>query len=445
MCFPSSYGKQRLNRTPKNIKHLNQCEFDLGTNTIRNESQLLNFIESTMNTYIIPGLQISIVKGGNIVWNKHFGYANIHENILVDENTMFILSSASKTITATALMHLFQQNLFSLDDNVNDHLLFDINHPDFPEVPITIKMLLSHTSGIKDNWNFMPFYDGDSPIDLDYYLNQYFTPEGEFFDINSNFTDYAPGTGFSYSNIGAALVGLLAEEISNQSFNEYCKENIFQPLGMNNAHWFLSEIENLNQVASPHQLAEESNDSLVVLENYGYSDYPAGQLRTTSKDLAKFLSAFNNDGLYNGIQLLDIETIDIMQTIHYPDAAYDQGLIWYYKSLNGSNLFGHSGSDLGSLTEMFLSSSHNTGIVLLSNSRNHEGMALIESAVFDYATETDFIPSGDLNFDSLLTGEDIAILINLILEQGYDFISDLNYDNNLNVFDLLELINVIMP
>ena len=56
------------------------------------------------------------------------------------------------------------------------------------------------------------------PFDLDFHLNQYFTPGGEFFDINSNFTDYAPGTGFSYSNIGAALVGLLAEEISNQSF-----------------------------------------------------------------------------------------------------------------------------------------------------------------------------------------------------------------------------------
>ena len=178
MCFSSSYGNQRLNRTPSTIKNLNQYDFELGTITIRNEIQLLNFIETTMETYLIPGLQISVVKGGNIVWNKYLGYANIDENILVDDNTMFILSSASKAITAAALMHLFEQNLFSLDDNVNDHLSFDISHPEFPEVPITIKMVLSHTSGIKDNWNFMPFYDGDSPIDLDYYLNQYFTPGG---------------------------------------------------------------------------------------------------------------------------------------------------------------------------------------------------------------------------------------------------------------------------
>ena len=111
-CFPSSYGNQRLDRSTNNKINLNQYDFELRTNTLRNESQLLNFIETTIETHLIPGLQISIVKGGNIVWNKHFGYANINENILVDENTMFILSSASKTITATALMHLFQQNLF---------------------------------------------------------------------------------------------------------------------------------------------------------------------------------------------------------------------------------------------------------------------------------------------------------------------------------------------
>ena len=115
MCFPSSYGNQKLSRTPKIIKNLNQYDFELGRYSIRNESQLLNFIETTMETYLIPGMQISIVKGGNIVWNKHFGYANIDENILVDENTMFILSSASKAITASALMHAFELNLFSVD------------------------------------------------------------------------------------------------------------------------------------------------------------------------------------------------------------------------------------------------------------------------------------------------------------------------------------------
>ena len=436
-----SYGDQNRNRTPQNIIDLDQ--FSLETNTFRNEIELLNFIELTMDTYLIPGLSISIAKGGNIVWENHFGYKNINENNSVDKNTMFILSSASKAVTAALLMHLFEQDLFALDDNVNEHLPFNVNHPDYPEVPITFKMLLSHTSGIKDNWNYMPFYDGDSPLELTYYLNQYLTPGGEFYDIDLNFIDYAPGTSFSYSNIGAALIGLLVEEISGQSFNEYSSESIFEPFEMDDAYWFLSEIENLNQVASPHQLAEGSSDSLAVLENYGYSDFPAGQLRTTSNNLAKFMCAFINNGMYNGIKILNPETISLMKTIHYPDAAYDQGLIWYYKNLNGRTLFGHSGSDKGSVTEMFTSPSDNFGVVLLSNSRNHEGMALIENAVFNYAAETDFIASGDLNSDDEINNQDIETLVNLIMTGEYTFLSDLNSDNKMDILDLLELVELI--
>ena len=389
VCF----GNQRFSRTPIDVLQLDTS--DLRTNNFRNEEELLNFIQSTMEANFIPGLSISIAKGGNIVWNKHFGYANINENILVDENTKFILSSASKTITATALMQLFQQDLFMLDDDVDNYLPFDVSHPDYPEIPITFKMLLSHTSGIKDNWSFMPFYDGDSPLELSYYLSQYFSPLGEFYDNNLNFTDHEPGTGFRYSNIGAALVGLLVEEISNQSFNEYCIENIFEPLGMSDAYWFLSEIENLNEVASPHQFADGSTDSLIVLENYGYSDYPAGQLRTTSYNLAKFMNLFINDGIFDDVEILSPETIELMKTIHYPNVAYDQGLMWYYKTLNNRTLFGHGGSDKGSLTEMFISFPDTVGVILLSNSRNHEGMAQIENAVFNYAVETDFTTGFD--------------------------------------------------
>ena len=230
-------------------------EFISQINNYREENELLQFIESTMQTHLIPGLSVSIVKNEHIVWEKNFGHANISENILVDENTMFILSSISKTVTAAALMQLFEDNFFMLDDNINDYLPFNVNHPDFQSNPISFKMLLSHTSGIKDNWSVMPYYDGDSILDLGYYLQEYLTPEGEFYGSNSNFTNSMPGTNYSYSNIGVALIGYLVEVISNQPFNEYCNENIFEPLGMGNSFWLLSEIENINQVALPYQLS----------------------------------------------------------------------------------------------------------------------------------------------------------------------------------------------
>ncbi|MAV14600.1 MAG: hypothetical protein CL705_01905, partial [Chloroflexi bacterium] len=178
-------------------------------NNYRNEDELLQFIESTMQTYLVPGLSVSVVKDDNIVWEKHLGHADIANDIFVDQNTMFILSSISKTVTATALMQLFEDGFFELDDDIDNYLPFNVNHPDYPLVPITFKMLLSHTSGIEDNWGAMPYYEGDSDVELNYYLNQYLTPGGNLYNSSSNFTNSMPGTNYSYSNIGAALIGLL--------------------------------------------------------------------------------------------------------------------------------------------------------------------------------------------------------------------------------------------
>ena len=459
-------------------------------NNYRNEEDLLQFIESTIQTHSIPGLSISVVKEGGIVWEKYFGYANIDENILVDENTMFILSSVSKTVTATALMQLFEEDLFSLEDDIDGYLPFNINHPDYPLTPITFKMLLSHTSGIKDNWGVMPYYDGDSQLELSYYLNQYFTPGGEFYNSNSNFTNSAPGTNYNYSNIGAALIGLLVEEISNQPFNEYCNENIFEPLGMDNAFWLLSEIENLDQVALPYQLTGGSGDTcfeigcgiynennpcfcdsacvdyedccsdyedvcgedgtgsgpgnLTAYENYGYADYPSGQLRTTSNNLAKFANAYIGNGIHDEVRILDSETVELIKTTHYPMISSNQGLIWYYKNTNGRTLFGHNGGDLGSLTEMFISFSDDLGVVLLSNTSNYDALIQIENAVLDFADETNFVALGDINSDDVINIQDVILVINLVLIGDYNNIADLNSDDLINVQDIILLINIIL-
>jgi len=459
-------------------------------NSYRDENELLEFIESTMETHLIPGLSISIVKNNDIVWEKQLGYANIMNNILVDENTMFILSSISKTITATALLQLFEDGLFDIDDDIDNYLPFVVNHPDYPLVPITFKMLLTHVSGIKDNWGVMSYYDGDSELELGYYLEQYLTPGGEFYGSNSNFTNSMPGTSYSYSNIGAALIGYLVEEISNQSFNNYCNENIFEPLEMDNAFWFLSEINNLNQVASPYQVTggtgnscyiigcgiyDESNPcfcdfacidyedccsdyeevcgedgtgsspgNLTEYEHYGYSDYPSGQLRTTSNNLAKFMSVYMNDGIYSGLRILESETIELIKIIHYPLVNSMQGLMWYYKNQNGRTLFGHNGGDIGSSTDMFISFSDNLGVVLLTNSNNHNAMIEIESAVFNFAEENDFTISGDVNNDGIINILDIVQTVSLILTSEYEENSDLNEDGIVNILDIVQLVNIIL-
>ena len=234
LCF-QILNANYTNRESKNFIFRDNCNTQ---ENFRNEEELLEFIESIIQTHMIPGLSIAIVKNNSIVWENYFGYSNLNENILVDEDSMFILSSISKTITATALLQLYEDGLINLDDNINDYLSFNVYNPNYPLSTITFKMLLSHVSSIKDNWSVMPYYNGDSDLELGYYLEQYLTTGGLFFDNSSNFTNSIPGSEFNYSNIGAALIGFLVEEISNQPFNEYCVENIFEPLNMDNTFWF---------------------------------------------------------------------------------------------------------------------------------------------------------------------------------------------------------------
>ena len=478
-------------KTPNRIRYdFNSRENYIEINNYRDEDELLQFIESIMETHLIPGLSISIVKDNDIVWEKQLGYADIINNILVDENTMFILSSISKTVTATALMQLYEDGLFDLDDDIDNYLPFNVNHPDYPLIPITFRMLLTHSSGIQDNWSVMTYYDGDSQLELNYYLNQYFTPGGEFYSSNLNFTNSIPGTDYRYTNNGAALIGLLVEEISNQLFNDYCNDNIFEPLSMDNAFWFLSEIDNLNQVALPYQVTGGSGDSCFIIgcgiynqnnpcfcdsacidygdccsdyeeicgeegtgssqgnlteyQNYGYSDYPSGQLRTTSNNLATFMGAYMNDGIYNGVRILDSETIELIKTIHFPAVNSMQGLMWYYKNQNGRTLFGHNGGDIGSSTEMFISFSNNIGVVLLTNSNNYDAMIQIENAIFDFAEENDFAIMGDINADGIVNVLDVVQVVNLVLVNEYEENGDLNEDGIVNVLDIVLLVNIIL-
>lgn len=453
----------------------------------RNEDELIDYIESIMQSDNVPGLSVAVVKNNVIAWRKSFGLANIEDNTPVSVNTMFMLASVSKTVTATALMQLWEMGLIDLEENVNNYLPFYITHPDYPNSPITAKMLLTHTSGIKDNWNVMDYYDGDSEIELGDYLEAYLTPEGDLYNSNANFTNHAPGTNYRYSNIGAAVIGYLVEVISGQAFNEYCNENIFSPLAME-SRWFLSELD-IDNIAIPYNL-DGSGDSCYEIgcgvfnqnnpcqcdeecidygdccddyeevcgedgsgsgdgnynpiNHYGYADYPSGQLRSSASDLAKFMATYINGGVYEGVRILNEDTIEFIKSIPYPNIDSQQGLIWYYKSSDNRTLFGHNGGDLGVSTEMFISLSDDIGVIVLANSAVYSSIINIENAIFDYAEDNDFQLLGDLNDDMAIDVLDVIVLLNMILDGEYIDIGDVNFDGTNNVQDIVIIVNLIL-
>ncbi len=314
----------------------------------------------------MPGLAICIVKNGRIAIVRGYGWADISVQKPVTPDTIFLMASVSKTITGTALMQLYERGLYKLDDDVNKYLPFSVRNPSFPRNSITFRQLMSHVSSIRDRYSV---YDriysvGDSPIPLGNFLRDYLVPGRKYFQPQ-NFYPFAPATKYQYSNVGAALGGHMAERVSGINFSEYCKQNIFRPLKMNHTGWFLSEVP-AEQLTSLYDV--DSSGKFVKLQQYGYPDYPNYQLRTSARQLARFLIAHIQFGRYGKNQILKPETVREMRRIQFPELDSYQGLaFYYYYSSNGDGFLGHGGITDGTTTEMWFRLRDGAGIIMMCN------------------------------------------------------------------------------
>jgi CubicO group peptidase (beta-lactamase class C family) len=350
-------------------------------NSACDTTALDSFIIRYMDTNNIAGLSACIVKFDEIMWAQGYGWANIAQSRPVADSTIFMLASISKTVTGSALMQLYEDGLFDLDQNVHDYLPFDVVNPNFPDSIITGRMLLSHVSSLRDNWAvLMPLYvQGDSPIPLGEFLEDYLVPGGRYYDPIENFNIWPPAQGFDYCNVAVTLAGYLVEAITGTPFDQHCEEQIFQPLQMDETSWFLAGLDT-NNLAMPYFW---NGNSYVPYGFYGYPDYPDGQLRTSASQLARFLTAFMQYGALDTVRILDSATVALMTTIQYPELDPTQGLIWYYVSLGGRQLCGHNGGDAGVSTEMYYCPDENTAVVVLTN--GEAWLFEIVDALFDYA------------------------------------------------------------
>ncbi len=347
------------------------------------------FIKKRMEQYHIPGIAACVVKGGKIEWSNAYGLANIANKIPFTTDAIMNVASISKTITATAIMKLWEKGKIKLDEDINAYLPISIRNPNFPDIPITIQQLLTHTSSINDG----SAYDncnscGDSKISLKYWVTNYLIKEGEFYNETENFYPNDPGTIHRYSNVGYGLLGYIVEEVARVPFNIYCKENIFKPLEMDNTGWHIQEIDSTNHVVPymymTKDLSEDKREAIVNVYNdlfpgekefplnkhlaaciFSSPNYPDGGLRTSVKELSYFLLAFINGGTYNGLRILKESTVNKMLTLQI-EGNNSQGLCWHKDGFE--SLWGHGGGDPGIRTKMYFSPETKIGIITFQNS-----------------------------------------------------------------------------
>jgi CubicO group peptidase (beta-lactamase class C family) len=342
---------------------LQACSDDSDSEPAANTiAEFESYIQAEMASQKIPAVSTLIFRENTVLYDGYFGKSQIQQNQALEDDHLFLLASVSKVVTATALLQLNDSNLFSLDDKINDYLPFNVDVPNHPE-NITFRMLLTHTSALADGsaLDDQYYYGSDSPVELKFFLENYLVPNGNFYNASENFHDFAPGNDFEYSNTGNALIGLLVEEISGMTFNNYCKQNIFGPLGMNETYWRLDEIS--QTIVQPYDF---SNGQYQAIPHYTFTDYPNGGLRSTAQDMFKFLRAFVNNGVSNNHQLLKPSTISSMISAQIPVIDHEVGLhLFIMNAENG--LWGHDGGEQGVATIMAFNPTTKVGVIILTN------------------------------------------------------------------------------
>lgn len=213
--------------------------------------QIDSLIQNNSGQNNIAALAIAIIDSGKVVHISANGFRDIGSKLNATVNTPFHIASVSKIVTLLAIFNLVESEKIDLDTDISDYLSFKVVNPHFPNDKITVRGLLNHRSGIKDNYAiYEPFWTnprGDPTIPLNEFMKEYLSVDGslykkEHFESDSTFNS------FNYSNTGFALLGLVVESVSGMPFNKYCEEKIFKPVNMDNTGWFLKNFDT-NQVA----------------------------------------------------------------------------------------------------------------------------------------------------------------------------------------------------
>ncbi len=302
----------------------------------------------------IPGAVFVLVKDGEIVFAKGYGYADLESRTpVVPDKTLFRVGSVSKPFVATAIMQLVERGKINLHDNVNDYLTRFQLEDTYPQ-PVTLAHLLTHTAGLDDRFIALATRQLNPRETLGEYLAERMPPR-----------IMPPGKFISYSTHGYALLGHVVEEVAGVSFSRYVEENICRPLDMTRTT-FLPSRPMMSDLAVGYREEEGSLQPLPL-------DYvraaPANQLMTTGTDIARFMIAHLQNGRYRDARILEQATVREMhrqQFTHHPRLpGWTYGFSEFYE--NNLRALEHGGAWGGFGSHLFLLPVHNLGIFFSYN------------------------------------------------------------------------------
>ena len=292
-----------------------------------------------MEEFKFVGATLSIVKDGEVLLEKGYGYSDLEQRIPVDpKRTLFRPGSASKLFTWTAVMQLVEQGKIDLHTDVNKYLDFEIPaqvHQSGQEPqPITMAHLMTHTPGFEDQGEALFLLEKEEMQTLGDYLKNYLPARV-----------FPPGAVMAYSNYGTALAGYIVERVSGQLFEEYVEQHIFDPLGMKSSTFRQPPAELDAELARAYNFAggEYHEGSFEYIQAR-----PAGSMSTTASDIARFMIAHLREGSYNGTRILEEETAREMHRKQFTHHPVLDGMTYGFieSTYNGRRTITHGGDTM---------------------------------------------------------------------------------------------------
>ena len=219
-----------------------------------------------------PGCALSVIQDGKIVYEHGFGMADLDHDISISPGTVFHVASVSKQFTATSIVLLAQRGKLSLDDEVRKYI------PELPDFgpQVTIRHLLHHTSGLRDQWTLLGLAGWRYSLDL-ITDDDVLAVMARQHDLN-----FPPGDRYLYCNTGYTLLAQIVKRVSGQSFREFTTASIFGPLGMKNTHFRDDHAEIVKNMAYGYMPSKET----FKLSITNFDTVGATSLLTTVEDLA---------------------------------------------------------------------------------------------------------------------------------------------------------------
>jgi len=342
--------------------------------------------------YNCVGVSIAVFDGeSRDYYIYQYGYRDLITERRVGVNTKFNVASLSKPVAVVSAMALVDEGKLDLDADISTYLGYAVRNPHFPETVITTRMLMQHTSSMFDADAYFRAKNRHLPETVE-----------ELLESGVLFGEYEPGTQYSYSAfVGYAILGLICEEISGKRFDDFAREVLFDPMGIDAAFNpnNLQDNENIATLyESNHKRFYTVEDQLDIGdERVSDNDLVSANLTISAIDYAKILVMLGNGGMFNDERVLSSVSVQEIYKTDVAGRAYRQGLAMRSQDYPGvplMNYYWHVGGFRGALTHYshFINDNANRGVVILTTGAetgalwNEMGVMGVEFAIMSLQT-----------------------------------------------------------